>query len=149
MVCAKEVVVNGLGDTHHTALIAYLLHILGDFIAGIHGVVAAVIEEITDVVLLKDLQNALIVRVIHIRIRNLIPAGAKGRGGGILQKFQFGGVLLSHIKQTVIQYAFDAVLRSQHPGDIGIVQRSADHTICAGVDNGSGASGLAENTGAF
>ena len=76
VVCAVEVVVDGLGDAHDAALVAHLLHILGDLVAGIHGVVAAVIEEITHIIFLEDLQNALIVRIVLVRVGKLIPAGA-------------------------------------------------------------------------
>ena len=61
VVGAVEVVVDGLGDAHDAALIAHLLHILGDLVAGVHGVVAAIVEEIADVVLLEDLEDALVV----------------------------------------------------------------------------------------
>src|SRR5699024_1226922 len=56
-----QVVVDGLGHAHDTALIANPVHVLGNLVAGIHGVVAAVVEEVTDVVLLEDLQDLLVV----------------------------------------------------------------------------------------
>ena len=83
MVSAEQVVVNGLGYTHYAAFIANGLHIVIDLIAGVHGVVTAVIEEVTNVMLLKDLKDTLIIGVIHLGIGNLITAGAQGRGGGI------------------------------------------------------------------
>ena len=52
---AEQVIVNGLGDAHDTALIADLLHILGDFVAGVHGIVAAVVEKVSDIVLFEYL----------------------------------------------------------------------------------------------
>ena len=42
---------------HHAALIADLLHVLADLVAGVHRVVAAVVEEVADVILLEDLQD--------------------------------------------------------------------------------------------
>ncbi len=149
VVGAKEVVVDGLGHAHHAALIAHFLHILADLVAGIHGVVAAVVEEVADIVLLKNLQNALIVRIVHIRVRHLVAAGAQGGGGSVLQQLQLGGVLLAHVKQAVVQNALDAVLRTQHPGDVGIVQSGTDYAVGAGVDDRGGSSGLTKDTGAF
>ena len=34
-------------------------------------------------------------------------------------------------------------------GDIGGVQGGADHTVCAGIDDGSGPAGLSDDAGAF
>ena len=36
VVGAEEIVVDGLGNAHHAALVADLLHILGDLVAGVH-----------------------------------------------------------------------------------------------------------------
>ena len=149
VVGAEQVVVNGLGHAHHAAVITNLLHILGDLVAGVHGVITAVIEEVTDVILLEDLQNALVIRVIHIGVRHFIAAGTQSRGRSVLQQLQLGGVLLTHVEQTVIQNTLDAVLCTQDPGDVGVLQGSCDHAVGTGVDNGSGTAGLTEDTGAF
>ena len=149
VVGSKQVVVDGLGHAHHAALIADLLHVLADLVAGVHRVVAAVVEEVADVILLEDLQNPLVVGVIHIRVRHLVPAGAQGRGGGVLQQFQLCRVLLAHIKQPVVQNALDAVLRAQDAGDAGVLQCRGDDAVGTSVDDGSRAAGLAENAGAF
>ena len=149
VVRAEKVVVDGLGHAHHAALIADLLHIFGDLVAGIHGVVAAIVEEIADIVLFEDLQNALIIGIVHVGISHLIAAGTQRGGGGILQKFQLGRVLLAHVKQAVVQNALDAVLRTQNAGDIRVFQRGVDHAVYAGVDDRSGAAGLADDACAF
>ena len=146
---AEEVVIDGLGHAHHTALVADLLHVLADFVAGIHGVVAAVVEEIADVVLLEDLQDPLVIGVVHIRVLHLIPTGTQSGGRGILQKLQLLGVLLTHVKETVVQHALDAMLRAQNPRDVGVLQRGMDHAVRAGVDDGSGTAGLAKDACAF
>ena len=75
MVGAEKVVVDGLGNAHDPAFVANRLHIAADLAAGIHGIVAAVIEEITYVVFLENLKNALIIRIILLRIGNLVAAG--------------------------------------------------------------------------
>ena len=149
VVGAVQVIVDGLGHAHHAALIANLLHILGDLVAGVHGVVAAVVEEIADIVLLEDLQDALVIGVVHIGVRHLVAAGAQSGGGSILQQLQLGGVLLSHVEQPVIQHALDAVLGTQNAGDIGILQGSVNDTVDTGIDDGSRTAGLADDTCAF
>ena len=149
VVGAEEVVVDGLGHAHHAALIANLLHILGNFVAGIHRVVAAVVEEVAHVVLFEDLQDTLVVGVIHIGVLHLIAAGAQCGGGGILQKLQLGGVFLAHVEKPVIQHALDAMLRAQNPGDVGVLQRRTDDAISAGVDDRGGTAGLTKDARAF
>ncbi len=148
MVGAKEVVVNSLGHTHDAALIAHLLHILGDLVAGVHGVVAAVVEEVTHVVLLENLQNALVVSVVHVGIGNLIAAGAQFGGRGVEQQLQLLGVLLAHVIELVVQHALDAVGRAVDGGDAGVIESGADHAIGAGVNDRGGAAGLADDQGA-
>ena len=146
---AEEVVINGLWHAHYTALIAHRLHILVDLIAGIHGVVTTVIKEIPDIILLEDLQNLLVIRVVHGGISQLVAAGSKGRGGGVFQQTQFLGILQSHIKQTIIQNALDAVLSTQNAGNNSAFQRGINHAVCTGVDDGCGATGLPDDTGSF
>ncbi|MPN40119.1 hypothetical protein SDC9_187654 [bioreactor metagenome] len=41
------------------------------------------------------------------------------------------------------------MLRAIDCGDAGRLQRGGDDAVCAGVDNGSGAAGLAQDAGAF
>ena len=145
VVGAVQVVVDGLGHAHDAALIAHLLHILGDLVAGVHGVVAAVVEEVAHIVLLKNLQNALIIGIVHIGVGQLIAAGAQGGGGGVLEQVQLRGVLLGHVVQLVLQNALDAVGGAQHPGDAVRLQSGLDDALSAGVNDGGGASGLAND----
>ena len=149
VVGAEQVVINGLGHAHHTALIANLLHILADLVAGVHRVVAAVIEEIANIVLLEDLQDSLVVRVIHIRIRHLVAAGAQSRRGGVEQQLQLLCVLLGHIDQAVTENTLDAVFSTIDIGDDIAVQSGTDHAVSTGVDNRSRTTGLTDDAGAF
>ena len=146
MIRAEQIVVNGLGHAHNAALVAHRLHILVDLIAGVHGVVAAVIEEIAYIVLLEDLKDALVVRIVQLRIGDLIAAGAQCGGGGILQQAQLLGILLPHVEQPIVKYTHDAVLGTQHLGNGAGLQRRVDHAVGTGIDNGSGAAGLTDNT---
>ena len=149
VVGAEEIVVDGLGNAHHAALIADLLHILGDLVAGVHRVVAAVVEEIADIMLLEHLENTLIIGVVHIGIGDLVAAGAERGGGGVLQQLQLARVLLAHVEQAVGKHALDAVLRAVDGGDAVGVKRRADHAVGAGVDDRGRAAGLTDDAGAF
>ena len=86
MVCSEEVVVNGFRNSHDAALVTDFLHIFTNLIAGIHRVVAAIIEEIADIIFFEDFQDTLVICIIYIRIGHFIPAGAKCRRGRIFQK---------------------------------------------------------------
>ena len=149
MVGAEKVVVNGLGNAHDAAVVADLLHILGDLVAGIHGVVAAVVAEITHVVLLEDLKDALVVGVVDVGIGNLVAAGAERGGGGIGQTVELCAVFLVHAKKLVVQNALDAVVRAVDLRDAVGVKRGADDAVSGRIDNGRRAAGLADNQGTF
>ena len=84
VVGAIKVVVDRLGHAHDAALVADLLHVLADLIAGIHRVISAVVEEIADVVLFKYLEDALVIGVVLVGVLHLVAAGAEGGGGGVL-----------------------------------------------------------------
>ena len=149
VVRAGQVVVDGLGHPDDVAGVAHLLHVLADLVAGVHGVVAAVVEEVAHVVLLEDLQDAAVVGVVLVRVGQLIPAGAQGGGGGVLEQIQLGRVLLAHVVQFVSQHPFDAVGSPQNPGDLGGGQGGLDDPLGTGIDDRSGPAGLADDAGAF
>ena len=145
VVGSEEVIVDGLGHAEHAALVADLLHIAVDLVAGVHGVVAAVVEEIADVVLLEDLKDALVVGVVRVGIGDLIAAGTEGRGRGVEHLFQLLGVLFVHDHQAVVQNADDAVERAVNGGDAFALKGSLDDAVSAGVDNCGRAAGLADD----
>ena len=149
VVGAEEIVVDGLGDAHDAAFVADLLHILGDLVAGIHGVVAAVVAEIADIVLLEDLKNALVIGIVFIRVLDLVAAGAEGGRRSIGQAVKLGTVFFVHAQKLVVQNALDAVICAVDPGDAVGVERGADAAVRAGVDDGRRAAGLTDDQCAF
>ncbi len=149
VVGTKEVVVDGLGNAHDAAVVADLLHIFRDLVAGIHGVVAAVVAEITHVVLLEDLKDALVVGVVDVGIGNLVAAGAERGGGGIGQAVELCAVFLVHAQKLVVQNALDAVVRAVDLRDAVGIKRGADDAVSGRIDNGRRAAGLADNQGTF
>ena len=74
MVGSEKIVVDSFGNSHNAALISYLLHVLAYLIAGIHGIVSAIIEKVPHVIFFKYLKNSLIIAVIHIRVSHFISA---------------------------------------------------------------------------
>ena len=149
VVGAVQVVVDGLGHADDAALIAGLLHVLGDLVAGVHGVVAAVIEKVANVVFFEDLQDTLIISIVLVGVGQLVAAGAQLRRGGIFQQIQLGGILLTHVIEAVLQHTLDAVGSSQHPSDVPIVQCSANYAQRTGVNYRSRTTGLANNARAL
>ena len=132
---------------HDPALVADLIHILGNLVAGVHGVVAAVVEEVADVVLLKDLQDALVVGVVHIGIGNLIAAGAQGGGGGVEHIGKLRGIFLVHDHELIVQDALDAVEGTVDLGDVFVLQAGFDDAVGGAVDDGRRTAGLADDQG--
>ena len=63
------------------------------------------------------------------------------------QEAQLFRILLIHNIEFVIQNAFDAMGSAVDPGNFLRVKSGTDHTVSTGVYDGSGAAGLAENTG--
>ena len=87
-----QVVVHGLGNADDPDVQPLLLGKLVDLVAGVHGVVAAVIEEAVDVKFPQGLQHGGIVGLAQ-----LAPAGADGGGGGVTQP---GDGLRRHVGQV-------------------------------------------------
>ena len=148
MVGAEKVVVDGLGNAEDPALVAHLLHIAADLVAGVHGIVAAVVEEIADVIFLEDLQDALEIGVVGLGVGDLVAAGAQSGGRGVQQQFQLGRIFLVHNHQAVVENAHDAVMRAVDLGDAVALQGGFDDAVGAGVDDGGGSAGLTDDGGA-
>ena len=146
VVSAEEVIVDRLGHAHHAALPIVRLHIAADLIAGIHGVIAAVIEEVAYIVFLKNLQNAPIIRIVRFRVSHLVTAGAQFRRRCVQQQTELVRVLLTDVIQTVIQNPADTVRRAVNIGDGIRFQCGLEHAVSAGVDDSSRPSGLPKDT---
>ena len=145
VVSAVQIVVDRFGNTHHAALIADGFHVTADLVAGIHRVVAAIIEEIADVILFENFQDALVIGVIGFGIGNLIAAGTKLGRRGVKKQLKLFRVLFIHNIQLVLEDALDAMSGAVNFCDLLRIQSRADHAVGTGVDNGSGAARLSEN----
>ena len=146
MIGAEQVVVNGFGNAHDAAFIVIFHHEFGDFIAGVHGIVAAVVEEIANVVFLKDLQDAAVIGIVHIRVSQLVAAGAQRGRRCVAQQLQLSGIFFIHDIQLIIQHAFDTVGGAVYLGNLLAFQRRLNGAQRAGIDDRRRSAGLADDT---
>ena len=134
-----QIVVDGLGDTDDAQLVALLLSELGDFVGGILGVVAAGVEEVTDVLSLKDFQHALEVGLLL----ELVAAGAEGGAGRVAEATDGLLGFRSQIDEIFIQNTEHTVERAVDFLDAAVVQSFGDNSLDASINDGGGATGLA------
>ena len=149
VVGAEQVVVDGLRDAHNAAVVTGLHHELGDLVAGIHGVVTAVVEEVTNVILLEDLEDTLVIGIVNVGISQLVTAGTESRRRGVAEKLELFAVFLVDVEQLVVEHTADAVSSTQNAGDRGAVESGLDCAENRRVDDGSGATGLADDASAL
>ena len=79
MVGSEQVIIYSLWYADNAAIIPDHLHISAYLIAGVHGIVAAVIEKVPYIVLFEYLEYSLIVAVINGGIRHFISARSQLR----------------------------------------------------------------------
>ena len=149
VVRAGKVIVNGFGDSDDAAFITGLLHEFGYLVAGIHGIVAPVVEKVAYVVFSEYFQQTAVIRIIHGWGCHLVAAGTQGRCRGIFEQFQFSGVFPGHIEQAFFEHSLNPVGGSQHARDLFALQGGLNGSQCAGVDDGGGATGLADDACSF
>lgn len=149
VVDAVKVVVYGLGYAHDVALVTVRVHELADLVAGVHGVVTAVIEEVLDVVLLEHFQDAEVVGLVVLVVLQLVAAGTESGRGRAQKTMYLRGVFLAHVVKLVVQYADDAVRRAQDLSDLTVLECFFENAARARVDDGSGTAGLSEQQCAF
>ena len=146
MIGSEKIVVNRLRNTHDAAVITGLLHILGDLVAGIHGVVSAVVEEIADIVLLENFKNALVVGLVNICVGKLIAAGTEIRGRRVLKKFKLGRIFLSYVVELLVQYSDDTVGGTVNFLDyVGVLECLDKDTGGGSINDGSRTTGLSKH----
>ena len=133
---AVQVVIDGLGHADDVAFVTGLLQVLGNFIAGIHGIVAAVIHEKTHVIFFEYFQNSLVVGIVHRSVFQLITHRAERRRRRIFQKFEFFSVLFADIVKIFVQNAFDSVRRAVNGGDRFGIERFEKYARGTAVDDG-------------
>ena len=142
---AIEVVVDRLRNAHDTALITNLLHILADLVAGVHGIVAADIEEIPDIVFLEYLKDLDVIGIVFLIILELVTAGAERGRRRVQKQRKLISCFFAHIVKDFVDDAADAVRRAVDFIDMRVVQSRTDDAVDACVDHGSRSAGLSDD----
>ena len=142
VVRCDEIVVNRLGNTDNTEIETALLSQLGDLVRGVLRIVPPCIEEITDIVCFKNLQDTGVI----FETLELKTAGSEGGTRGMAQSADGLLRLGGKINEVLVQ-------DSQHPVEATInlfnllmVECLGDRTGKAGVNNGSWTTRLGDQT---
>jgi len=110
---------------------------LRDLEGGVHGVVAAIVEEISNVVRPEHLNEPLVFGPVLFQALELEAGGAKGAGRGVLQALQDGRGLPVDVDQILGQRPDDAVPSGiEFPDVAGVLFRSLDDAGRRGIDDG-------------
>ena len=145
MVGDGQVVVDGLGAADELLLRAGQQGIVKQLADGVHGIVAADVDEHFDVQLIQQFENALIDRLVLMDFGQLVAAGAQEGGRGAFEQFQVQFILdmLGQVHILLIHEALDAVAHT-----VNLVVAAffgcLEHAREAGVDDGRGAAGLTD-----
>ncbi len=138
-----QVVVHGLGHVDGLDRIAHGLGELGDLVAGVGGVAAAIVEEVADVVGLEDLDQALVLALVVLQALELVAAGAEAAGRRVAQGGDVLRGLLVGVDQVLGQRADDAVAAGIDIADlVRVLARGLDDAAGGGVDDGGDTAGL-------
>src|SRR5699024_5983116 len=143
VVGAHQVVVDGFGHADKPDVAVFGGAVGGQFGDGVHAVVAADVQHRPDLVPVKQLEQRLVGRFVHLGVGQLVAAAAKKAGGGALEQFDghFVAQLPVQIHDPPFQQPFDAVLHPVHmlsAKSLGALI----HAGQAGVDHGGGPAGL-------
>ncbi len=110
---------------------------------GVHRVVAAVIEEVADVMCLKHLDQAFVFRPVFLDALELVTRGAECTARRVAQRGDRAGPLLAGIDHVLGERADDAVAAGIDVGDLrAMFARGLDDPAGRGVDHGGDAAGL-------
>ena len=131
VICAKKVVVYRLWHAHYAALPTRLVHILADLVAGVHRIVAAVVEEITDIILLKYFQKSLIIRLVNFFWFELVSYATQSRRRSIFEQHKFAHILFANVVKLFIEYALDTVSGTVYRGNAILLQCLGKYARCA------------------
>ena len=114
MVGNDKVIVDGLGNTDDPHLVIVSLGILGKLCNGIHRIVSANIEEVSDVVFLEYLKELFVNLVALSYLRKLLTARAKRRRRCVFKLCYKLVVLkkLGKIYESFLKKSLNAVLHS-------------------------------------
>ena len=115
----------------------------GHLLRGVHGVVAAVVEEIADVVRAEYVNQALVLGAILVDSGQLVARGSEGAARRVAQGPDGGGALLAGVDHILGQGADDAVPAGVYLAYLVTVPaRGFDQAAGRGIDDGGHSAGL-------
>ena len=142
----EEVVVDRLRNAETAEIVTLFAAVFFDAADGVHRVVAAREEVITNIVLFQLFENAR-----EVGFLNLVTAASEGAPRGRFETFDDGGVDRREVDQLVLHKAFDAVLHPVNFVDfrIGALLTEFEATLNdaakARVDDAGGAAALTDD----
>ena len=149
MVRAAKVVIDRFRYADNVHVVARFLHIFRDFIAGIHAVVTAVIEEIADVVFFKDLQYSAVIGIVLGRVFKFVSSRAERRCGRVFQRLEFGFIFERNIEKIFVQNALYSVMSAQNARHGFVFEGFEKSPGNACVNNRRRSARLSENASSF
>ena len=117
MIRQDQVIVDSLRNTDKANVTSVMGCVAGKLADGIHGIIAANVQKITDLHPVEFVKNGLI-KSIRQAFRKLIAAGTEIRRRSQLQKLQFRfRKTLSQVDRMILQHSLNAVDHSIHMVD--------------------------------
>ena len=110
---------------------------------GIHGIVAAVVKEVANIVCLEYFDEALVFRTIFIKASELVAGRTECATRHCLERGDSSGALAIGIDHVFRQRADNAVTPGINVCDFrSVLARGFDNTASGGIDNSGNAAGL-------
>ena len=138
MVGDHQVIVDGLGHAHEADVALDALAVLGQLADGVHGIVAADVEEVADVQLFEDGEELLVHGLVGVPVGQLVAAAAQEAGRRALEQLdvQVVGQHGGKVHHTLLQQTGDAVAHAVD--DVGTAALAAfKDARKARIDDGS------------
>ena len=143
VVSDHQIVVDGLGHAYEPDIAVDTGAVVCQLADGIHGVVAADVEEVAHIQLVQDRKQLFVDRLILPPIRQLIAAAAQKAGRGALQQLDVQVIreVLGQIHDPLLQKPRYTIAHTVHDG-CAAVFATFKHTGQACIDDRGGAAGL-------
>ncbi len=132
-----QVIVDGLRDAEAGHGKAHALADLRHLVRGVHRVVAAVVEEVADVVGFEDLDQAFVFGAVFVDTLELVARGAESAARRVHQGRNGRCAFLAGVDHVFGQCTDDAVASGVDVGDLlRMFARGLDDAAGGGIDDG-------------
>ena len=109
----------------------------------VHGIIAAVVEEVTDVVGAEYLDQSFVLGAILLDAFELVAGGAESAARHVAQRGNRRGGFAASVDQVLCQSADDAVSSGVHiRNSVAVLASRLDNAAGGGIDDGGDAAGL-------